>query len=302
LEADHTINEGITINYVDTDNTWTLVQKRKKKKTKQDDQEQRWNALQKKNFLRFGDIYRSESYKNYQNVDVGPPVANIPLQQPVAQPPAVVQGIPPPPAVPAPVQLPPVVAGAPPLPVIIVAPPPQPAAQGGQEYPGLKAIPEEDKEEDEPQPQGAGYRSPTSSSSSASASDNTLTAEDFDTAPNTPATRPKDPESPFLARGDDLLTEFWRLAFTPDANTPGRKYEIPADERREGTAKLLRAEKSFQHELADVGAPSQRTPEMQKNLEKTLLKRYEESKALEKKKRKEIKKEQPWRPPPWLVH
>jgi hypothetical protein len=32
---------------------------------------------------------------------------------------------------------------------------------------------------------------------------------------------------------------------------------------------------------------------MQKDLEKTLLKRYEESKTLEKKKRKEIKKEQP---------
>jgi hypothetical protein len=32
---------------------------------------------------------------------------------------------------------------------------------------------------------------------------------------------------------------------------------------------------------------------MQKDLEKTLLKRYKESKALEKKKRKEIKKEQP---------
>jgi hypothetical protein len=148
LEADNTINEGITINYVDADNSWTLVQKRKKKKTKQDGQEKRWNAQQKKNFLRFGDIYRSESYKNYQNVNVGPPVANIPLQQPEAQPPAAVQGIPPPPAVPAPVQLPPVAAGAPPLPVIIVTPPPQPAAQGGQEYPGLEAIPEEDEEED----------------------------------------------------------------------------------------------------------------------------------------------------------
>jgi hypothetical protein len=208
LEADNTINEGITINYIDADNSWTLVQKRKKKKTKQDGQEKRWNAQQKENFLCFGDIYRSESYKNNRNVDVGPPVANIPLQQPVAQPPAVVQGIPPAPAVPAPVQLPRVAPGAPPLPVIIVAPLPQPAAQGGQEYPGLEAIPEEYEEEDEPQPQGAGYRSPTSSSSSASGSDDTLTAEDFDTAPNTPATRPKDPPSLSGAKGDDLLTEF----------------------------------------------------------------------------------------------
>jgi hypothetical protein len=83
------------------------------------------------------------------------------------------------------------------------------------------------------------------------------------------------------------------LAFTPDANTPGRKYEVPADERREGAVKISRPEKFVQHELADVRPPSQRTRQMQKDLEKTLLKRYEESKALDKKKRKEIKKEQP---------
>jgi hypothetical protein len=82
------------------------------------------------------------------------------------------------------------------------------------------------------------------------------------------------------------------LAFTPDANTPRRKYEIPVDERGEGAAKISGAEKPLQHELADAGPPLQRTWQMQKDLEKTLLKRYEESKALEKKK-KEIKKEQP---------
>jgi hypothetical protein len=207
LDSNDTINEGITINYVDADNSWTLVQKRKKKRTKQGVLDKKWNAQQKENFLRFGDIYR-ESYKNYRNVDVGPPVANIPLQQPVAQPPVIIQGIPPPPAVPAPVQPPPVVAGAHLPPVIIITPPPKPAAQIGQEYPRLEAIPEEE-EENEPQPQGAGYRSPSSSSSSSSStSDDTLTAEDFDTAPNTPASRPKDPESPFGAKGDNLLAEF----------------------------------------------------------------------------------------------
>jgi len=264
------------------------VQRRKKKKVKKDNQEEKWNAQQKENFLRFGDIYRGEPYKNYCNVNVGPPVANIPLQQPMAQPP-VIQVIPPPPAVPAPVQPPPVVAAAPPPPIIVVAPPPKPAAQGGQRRPGLEAIPEEDEEiEEEPQPQGAGYRSPSSSSSSSS--DNTLVAEDYDTAPNTPA---KDPKSPFGARGDNLLTELRRLAITPDANTPRRKYEIPADERGKGAPKILGAEKPFQHQLAKAGPPSQRTRQMQKDLEKTLLKRYEESKALEKKKKKEIKKEQP---------
>jgi hypothetical protein len=208
LDANDTINEGITINYVDADNSWTLVQKRKKKKTKQGVLDKKWNAQQKENFLRFGDIYRGESYKNYRNVNVGPPVA---IQQPVAQPPVVAQGIPPPPAVPAPVQPLPVVAGAHPLPVIIITPPPQPAAQIGQEHPRLEAIPEEeeDEEENEPQLQGAGYRSPSSSSSSSSAaSDDTLTAKDFATAPNTPASRPKDPNSPFGARGDNLLSQF----------------------------------------------------------------------------------------------
>ncbi len=203
-----------------------------------------------------------------------------------------------PPAIPAPVQPPPVVAGAHPLPVIIITPLPQPGAQIGQEHPRLEAIPEEEEEEDEeenePQPQGADYRSPSSSSSSSSAaSDDTLTADDFATAPSTPAPQPKDPNSPFGARGDDLLSQFRRLAFTPDADTPGRKYKIPVNKRGEGAVKIPRPEKFVQHELADVGPPSQRTRQMQKDLEKTLLKRYEESKALEKKKRKEIKKEQP---------
>jgi hypothetical protein len=265
LDTNDTINEGITINYVDADNSWTLVQKRKKKKTKQEVLDKKWNAQQKENFLRFGDIYRGESYKNYRNVDVGPPVA---IQQPVAQPPVAVQGIPPPPAVPAPVQLPPVVAGAHPLPVIIVTPPPQPAAQINQEYPRLEAIPEEEEgeeEEDEPQAQGAGYRSPSSSSSSSStASDDTVVADDFATAPNTPTPQQKDSNSPFGARGDDLLSQFRRLAFTPDAAASGRKYEVPVDERGEGAVKIPRPEKFVQHELADVGPPSQRTRQMKR--------------------------------------
>jgi hypothetical protein len=192
------------------------------------------------------------------------------------------------------VQPPPVAAAAPPHPIIIITPPPEPAAPGGQKRLGLKTIPEEEEEEEEePQPQGAGYRSPDSSSSSSSASDDSFAAEDYGTAPNTPAHQPKEPRSPFGARGDDLLTEFRRLAFTPDANTPGRKYEIPVGERGEEAAKILGEEKPFHHQLAEAGPPSQRTWQMQKDLEKTLLKRYEESKALEKKKKKEIKKEQP---------
>ncbi len=287
LEADNTINEGVTINYVDADNSWTLVQRRKKKKTKQNDQEKRWNAQQRENFLRFGDIYKGESYKNYQNVDVGPPVANIPLQQPVAQPP-IVQVIPPAPAIPAPVQQPPVIAAAPPPPIIIVTPPPKPAAQGGQYYPGLKAIPEDNEEEEEqPELQGAGYRSPASSSSSASPakSPNTsFTDEDYRTPLDTPACPARKPGSPFGARGEAFLAELERLALESPTNFPGRKPEIHTDEGGEGATKVFGATKSFPHQLAEAIPPSQRTWQMQKDLEQTLLKRYEESKALEKKK------------------
>ena len=76
------------------------------------------------------------------------------------------------------------------------------------------------------------------------------------------------------------------MAFTLDANTPGRKYEILVDERGEGAAKVPGAEKPLQHKLAEARPPSQRTRQMQKDLEKILLKRYEESKALERKKMK----------------
>ncbi len=53
LDTNDTINEGITINFVDADDSWTLVQTRKKKKTKQDVLDKKWNAQQKENFLRF---------------------------------------------------------------------------------------------------------------------------------------------------------------------------------------------------------------------------------------------------------
>jgi hypothetical protein len=296
LDTNDTINEGITINFVDADNSWTLVQKRKKKKTKQDSLDKKWNVQQKENFLRFGDIYRGEPYKNYRNVEVGPPVA---IQQPVAQPQVVAQVIPPPPAIPAPVQPPPVAAGAHPLPVIVITPPPKPAAQIGQYHPGLEAIPEdeqEEEEEEEPEPQGAGYRSPTSSSSSASPAEtpNTSFADEvYGTPPDTPAHPERKTGSPFGTRGEAFLAELERLAITPPANFPGRKPEIHTDEGGEGATKVFGTTKSFPHQLAEAGPPSLRTRQMQKDLEKTLLKRYEESKALEKKKRKEIKKEQP---------
>jgi hypothetical protein len=292
LEVDTEMNEGITVNYVDADNSWTLVQKRKKRKVKKDSQEEKWNAQQRENFLRFGDIYKGEPYINYRNVDVGPPVANIPLQQSVAQPP-VVQVIPPPPAIPAPVQHPPIIAAAPPPPIIIVTPPPERAAPVGQKRPGLEAIPEEDEEEEEqPELQGAGYRSPASSSS-ASSPNASFNNEDYRTPLDTPACPARKSGSPFGARGEAFLAELERLALASATDFPGRKLEVHTNEGGEGAAKVLGAAKPFPRQLAEAGPPSQRTRQMQKDLEQTLLKRYEESKALEKKKKKEIKKEQP---------
>ena len=50
-------NEGITVNIVDRDSSWTLVQRCKKKKVKKDNISEKWNAQQKENFEHFGDIY-----------------------------------------------------------------------------------------------------------------------------------------------------------------------------------------------------------------------------------------------------
>jgi hypothetical protein len=230
LEVDDNLNEGITVNYFDADNSWTLVQRRKKKQTRKNTQEERWNKQQKENFLRFGDIYQSESYKNYRNVDVGPPVANIPLQQQVVQPPFV--------QIPAPAQPQPAAVLAPHLPQVVVVPPPDQLAQGGQFNPGLEAIPEEDeeKQEDETEPQGAGYRSCSSSSSSSSssaASSDTLTPGAYGTPPDTPDKRDRVRGSPAGSKDDALLDDLRHLAVRADADTPGRHSEIPFDEGRE---------------------------------------------------------------------
>ncbi len=83
--------------------------------------------------------------------------------------------------------------------------------------------------------------------------------------------------------------------FSADADFQQRENKVPPDTRGEGAAKVPGSSKLFQHGLAEAGPPSQRTRQMEKDLETTLLKRYEEAKALEKKKKKEkaIKKEQP---------
>ncbi len=117
--------------------------------------------------------------------------------------------------------------------------------------------------------------------------------EAYGTPLDTPDRRDTNRGSPFGSKGDALLDDLRRLAIRQDADTPGRDSKIPFSEGGKGAAKIPGAGKLLQHELAEAGPPSQRTRQMQKDLEQTLLKRYEESKALEKKRKKEIKKEQP---------
>jgi hypothetical protein len=139
-------NEGITVNFVDGDSSWTLVQRCKKNKVKKDNKSEKWNPQQKKNFKRFGDIYQGVPYKSYRNVDIGPPVANIPLQQQVVQPPPVQQPIAPPAPFAAPPAQPPIIPPAPvaiaaaaplPIPLIVITPLPRPITPGGQNCPRL---------------------------------------------------------------------------------------------------------------------------------------------------------------------
>jgi hypothetical protein len=60
---------------------------------KEIEKRQKWNAQQRENFEWLGDIYCGVPYKNYRNVDIGPPVANVPLQQHVVQLPVAIPNI-----------------------------------------------------------------------------------------------------------------------------------------------------------------------------------------------------------------
>ncbi len=245
--------------------------------------------------MRYGDIYRGEPYKSYRNVDIGPPLAIAQPQQQVAQqpiappqqlyPPIALPYIRPPP--PAPPAQPPAAAAAqqPPLLLIIVIPPPLPFTPIGRKRHRLEAIPEEDEPLEAHRPRLA---EPSPSPPSPAASN---TTDYF----NTPPRSPNKAERKRGTKSEDLSSAFGRLAVSADADLQKRRDEIPSDARGEGAAKIPGPSKLLQHGLAGARPPSQRTRQMEKELEKTLLKRYKEAKALEKKKKKEkaIKKEQP---------
>jgi hypothetical protein len=75
-------DQEISVNFVDSDNSWTLIEK-KKRKRKPDDLNLNWNKHQKENFKRLGELYYQEPYKYCHEVDISAPVTNLPLQQPV---------------------------------------------------------------------------------------------------------------------------------------------------------------------------------------------------------------------------
>jgi hypothetical protein len=87
-EIENDSTQGVTVNFVTGEDSWTLVQRRKKNKKNKNNKNEKWNVQQKRNFMRYGDIYRGEPYKNYRNVDIGPPLAIAQPQQQVAQQPA----------------------------------------------------------------------------------------------------------------------------------------------------------------------------------------------------------------------
>jgi hypothetical protein len=82
------------------------------------------------------------------------------------------------------------------------------------------------------------------------------------------------------------------MAISPTAGRRAGLAEVLPNLPGEGLAEKPRPSKSFPHSLAKARPSSQRTQQMEKDLQVTLLKRYEEAKALEKKrkKEKEIKK------------
>jgi hypothetical protein len=62
-------NENLAISIVDGHNSWTVVQRKNKKKKKKDTLSEKWTKQQRENFERFGDIWYQEPYKNYHVSD-----------------------------------------------------------------------------------------------------------------------------------------------------------------------------------------------------------------------------------------
>ncbi len=51
------VNDGVTINFVNGEDSWMLVQKCEKNEPKRDNKNEKWKKQQKENLQWFGDIY-----------------------------------------------------------------------------------------------------------------------------------------------------------------------------------------------------------------------------------------------------
>jgi len=78
-----------------------------------------------------------------------------------------------------------------------------------------------------------------------------------------------------------------RLAISPDRGRQPGPLPIPAVSPGKGKAPDLEPQQPIPHQVVDPGPPAQRTRQMQKEFDRTLLKRLEEAKAAEKKRKKE---------------
>jgi hypothetical protein len=90
--------------------------------------------------------------------------------------------------------------------------------------------------------------------------------------------------SPEVDKG--LRDALERLAISPDRGGQPGPLPILADSPGKGEAPEPGAKQPLPQELVSIGPPAQCTRQMQKELEQTLLKRLEEAKAAEKKKKK----------------
>jgi hypothetical protein len=159
------------------------------------------------------------------------------------------------------------------IPPIIVHSPLPPVAPEQWKRPHLEAIPEEEEEPLEPQHKK-------------------FKDEPFSIPEDTPPGSPQPGGGGGAEWGghqhfdDALQAAFGCLAISPTGHRRAGADEIPPDSPGEGASKKPGPSKPFQHGLAEAGPLSQQTLQMEKDLEKTLLKRYEEDKALEKNERK----------------
>jgi hypothetical protein len=298
-------SENLAISIVDGQNSWTIVQKKKKNKNKKNNLSDKWTKQQKENFERFGDIWYQEPYKNYHVSDFATPAVAAQPQAQVQQQPVLQQqpvGQPQPPVLPPqqPVVVPPQLLPAQPLqaaplqppqvappaiPNIIITPPPPPSTPKVQKR-RLEAIPEDDE--------ATGSRRPK------------IEAEDVSPAQGASGGGLSQ-EMVQLGRGrrsdsdsdsdEQLRDVFKKLNLTPEheifiASPDSSEDDDALPVFKTAPSSPLTPKPAPPSPLgAQTGPPSQRTRQMEKDFAATQYKRLLEAEALEKRKKKELAKE-----------